>query len=29
MYSHYIYFTSDRGGKANNYQIWRFKYIAD
>lgn len=25
----YIYFTSDRGGKANNYQIWRFKYIAD
>lgn len=22
----YIYFTSDRGGKSGNYQIWRFKY---
>lgn len=22
----YIYFTSDRGGKMGNYQIWRFKY---
>lgn len=22
----YIYFTSDRGGKAGNCQIWRFKY---
>lgn len=23
----YIYFTSDRGAKSGNYQIWRFKYI--
>lgn len=22
----YIYFTSDRGGKKGNFQIWRFKY---
>ena len=22
----YIYFTSDRGGKQGNFQIWRFKY---
>jgi len=22
----YIYFSSDRGGRPNNYQIWRFKY---
>ena len=22
----FIYFSSDRGGKANNFQIWRFKY---
>lgn len=22
----YIYFTSDRGGKMGNFQIWRFKY---
>lgn len=24
----YIYFSSDRGGRPNNYQIWRFKYGA-
>lgn len=23
----YIYFVSDRGNKAGNYQIWRFKYL--
>lgn len=23
----YIYFVSDRGNKANNFQIWRFKYV--
>ena len=22
----YIYFSSDRGGRKNNFQIWRFKY---
>ena len=22
----YIYFSSDRGGRPNNYQIWRFRY---
>ena len=22
----YIYFTSDRGGKKGDYNIWRFKY---
>lgn len=25
----YIYFTSDRGGKQGNFQIWRFRYDHD